>query len=46
MHAILDLEPDRSDTEAYQSLKEALVESGLCSLLAHDHRAQLAVIAN
>jgi len=46
MHTILNLKSDRSNTEANKSLKQTLVESSFCSLLAHNNRTELAMITN
>ena len=46
VHPVLDLQTNWANAKHNQPLKERLRETSSGSLLAHDHRAQLAVIAN
>jgi hypothetical protein len=46
VHPVLDLQPGGLDPQQAQPLKHGLAEPCLCCLLAHDHRAQLAVVPN
>jgi len=46
VHAVLHLQSNGSNAEAHEALKERLRQACLGGLLAHDHRAQLAVIAD
>lgn len=45
VHAVLDLQTDRPNTEADEPLEKTLVQAGLLRLLAHDDRAELAMVA-
>lgn len=46
MHAVLDLQADRSDPQHHQPFKQGLGEAGFGCLLTHHHRTQLAVISH
>lgn len=46
MHAVLDLQTDWPNSEADEPLKETLVQASLRRFLAHDDRAELAVVAD
>ena len=46
MHAILDLESNGPNAEHDEALEQRLAEAGTCRLLAHDDRAELAVVAD
>ena len=46
VHAVLDLQPDGPNPQHHQSFKQRLRQAGPGSLLAHDHWAKLAVVAD
>ena len=46
MHAVLHLQADGPDAQHHQPLKQRLGQARLGRLLAHHHRAQLAVVAH
>ena len=46
MHAVLHLQTDGTDAKHDESLKERLRQAGPRCLLAHDHRAELAVVTH
>ena len=46
VHPVLDLEADGADAQHHQALKERLRQPSLGRLLAHHHRAQLAVVTH
>lgn len=46
MHAVLDLQANRTISKQHETLKERLRETRSSCLLVHDDRAQLLVVAN
>ena len=46
MHPVLDLQTDRSDTEADKAFKQGLIEACLGSFLTHDNWPQLTVVTD
>lgn len=46
VHAVLDLQADRPDSQHHQSLEQRLRQTRLCRFLTHHHRTQLAVVAH
>jgi hypothetical protein len=46
MHAVLNLQTYRSDAKEYETLEEALMQASFCGFFAHDHWAQLTMVAH
>lgn len=46
VHTVLDLQPDWSNAQHDQTLKERLAQACVRCLLAHDYRTKLAMVTN